>query len=877
MSGQPQDVYAAVFEHSREGVLVLDARQCIIQVNPAAERLFGERGALLGRPLEQVLPEALARRFHIQRVPLPGTEGQPGGVLLLVGEVSHDEPLDATLRQQLEYFTSLVEHSQLAIATLDLQFRVLSWNPTAEKLFGYSRQEALGRNVLDLVANNESVRPEAEGTAQNAIRQGRVHAVTRRVRKDGSLVDVELMAWPVFAEGEQLGYIAMYQDITELQRARQAAEAANQAKSAFLAAMSHEIRTPMNGIIGMTALLVDTPLTPAQRDLVSTLRDSGDALLSILNDILDFSKIEAGRIELERQPFDLRQCVESVLELLSARASEKGVDLGGLVAAHTPRMLLGDGSRLRQVLLNLVGNAVKFTESGEVVVSVDVVSKPEKGTGDFELHVAVRDSGPGVTPAQKERLFQPFGQLDASVTRRYGGTGLGLVISKRLVEAMGGRIWVESEGLAGCGTTFHFTFRAPATARASQLEQPLPPGKRVLVVDGNATSRKLLALQLQSWGIEPVLAGSGAEALSRLESDARFDLAILDSQLPLLDAPTLAGRLRQREEPRELPLVLLSPFGQREEAPHVSGFSSVLTRPVRASQLHDVLVGCLSGGSTAASLQRGEAVEPASDFDGALGARLPLRILLAEDNATNQKLALLVLERLGYRASVAANGLEVLRALSEQRYDVILMDVQMPELDGLETTQRIREQFAVFEQPRIIAMTANAMPSDRHACLAMGMDDYLSKPLVVRELIAALQRARPSGSRLEEPASSPAPAGTELAPAALDRLRRTLGRKAEQLLPGLVDLLLRDMPRLQEEARSALAQERLEVLRRVAHTLKSNAANFGATALAALYLDIERRAQASTLEGLAERLSQGEAEYARIRGALERLKGGGPS
>jgi PAS domain S-box-containing protein len=879
VSGQPQDVYAAVFEHSREGVLVLDARQCIVQVNPAAERLFGERGALLGRPVEQVLPQALARRFHVQRVPLPGTEGPPDRVLLLVGEVSRDESLDATLRQQLEYFTSLVEHSQLAIATLDLQFRVLSWNPTAEKLFGYSRQEALGQNVLDLVANKESVRPEAEGTVQNAMRQGRVHAVTRRVRKDGSLVDVELMAWPVFAEGKQLGYIAMYQDITELQRARQAAEAANQAKSAFLAAMSHEIRTPMNGIIGMTALLVDTPLTPAQRDLVSTLRDSGDALLSILNDILDFSKIEAGRIELERQPFDLRQCVESVLDLLSARASEKGLELGGLVAAHTPRMLLGDGSRLRQVLLNLVGNAVKFTESGEVVVAVDVVSRPEEGTGDFELHVAVRDSGPGLTPAQKERLFQPFGQLDASVTRRYGGTGLGLVISKRLVEAMGGRIWVESKGLPGRGTTFHFTFRAPAAAQTSpvEVEQPLPRGKRVLIVDGNATSRKLLALQLQFWGIEPVLAGSGAEALSRLERDARFDLAILDSRLTPLDAPTLAARLRQREELRELPLVLLSSFGHREEDPYVSGFSSVLTRPVRASQLHDVLVGYLSGGSTAAPLQRGGAVEPASDFDGALGARLPLRILLAEDNATNQKLALLVLERLGYRASVAANGLEVLRALSGQRYDVILMDVQMPELDGLETTYRIRGEFPVEEQPRIIAMTANAMESDRQACLAVGMDDYLSKPLMVRELIAALQRVRPPEPRSEEPASAPAHLDTGLAPAALERLRRTLGRKAEQLLPGLVDLLLRDMPRLQEEARSALAQERPEVLRRAAHTLKSNAANFGATALAALYLDIERRAQASTLEGIAERLSQGETEYARIRGALERLKGGGSS
>jgi PAS domain S-box-containing protein len=883
-------VYAAVFEHSREGVLVLDARQRLVQLNPAAERLFGERGALLGRPLEQVLPEWSSpeelswrgRSFRVQRVPLPGVEGQPGGQLLLVREERQHEPLDATLRQQLEYFTSLVEHSQLAIATLDLQFRVLSWNPTAEKLFGYSRREALGQRVLDLVANKEAVRSEAEGTARNAMRQGRVHTVTRRVRKDGSLVDVELMAWPVFAEGEHLGYIAMYQDITELQRARQAAEAANQAKSAFLATMSHEIRTPMNGIIGMTALLLDTPLTPAQRDLISTLRHSGDALLSILDDILDFSKIEAGRLELERHPFDPRQCVESVLDLLSARATEKGLDLGCLVAANTPRRVLGDGSRLRQVLLNLVGNAVKFTQRGEVVVSVDAAWRPEDAMGDFEVHFAVRDSGPGVTPAQKERLFQPFGQLDASVTRRYGGTGLGLVICKRLVEAMGGRIWVESEGIPGRGTTFHFTLRVPAAAGApsfeADAEPPLPGGKRVLIVDGNTTSRKLLELQLHSWGIEPVSVGSGAEALSRLETDARFDLAILDSQLPLLDGPALAGLLRRREEGRELPLVLLSSLGHREDDSRTSGFSAVLTRPVRASQLHDVLVGCLSRGSTPLLVPpRTRTVEPASDFDGTLGARLPLRILLAEDNATNQKLALLVLERLGYSATVAPNGLEVLRALSWQRYDVILMDVQMPELDGLETTRRIRGELPAAEQPRIIAMTANAMESDRRACLAAGMDDYLRKPLMVRELIAALQRGRLPGPLPEEPASVPAPAGAELAPAALERLRRTLGRKAEQLLPGLVDLLLRDVPRLQDEARSALEQGQPEVLRRVAHTLKSNAANFGASALAAMYLDIERRTQTGALEGLAELLSQSEAEYARIRGALERLKGGGPS
>ncbi|MFP2934119.1 ATP-binding protein, partial [Pyxidicoccus sp. 3LG] len=466
--------------------------------------------------------------------PLVGSEGESW--VLQLQDMTGRLEVEASIRQQKEFFEAVVRNSPVAIVTITRQFRVLSWNPEAERLFGFTPQEALGKHIFELVATDQTVLPEAERASREVVQRGRVHSVTRRVRKDGSVVDVELLALPVSVGGRQLGFIAIYHDITDLQRARQAAETANQAKSLFLATMSHEIRTPMNAIIGMTGLLLDTTLSEEQRDFVSTIRQSSEALLTLLNDVLDFSKIEAGRFEAELHPFDLRQCVESVLDLLAVRASEKGLDLNCDIAQHVPQMLVGDASRVRQVLLNLVGNALKFTEQGGAVVTVDAVRAAEAPDSPWELTFSVQDTGPGIPEDMRSGLFQPFNQLDASVSRRFGGTGLGLAISKRLVEAMGGRIWVEGTGMAGGGTTFMFSLTAQAAAQAPAVhlrqEQPLLQGRRVLIVDDNAVNRRLLGRQLQAWGIEPTETASGTEALSRLQAGARFDVALIDHQMP---------------------------------------------------------------------------------------------------------------------------------------------------------------------------------------------------------------------------------------------------------------------------------------------------------------------------------------------------------
>lgn len=895
----------------RDAVLVLDRELRVVEMNRAAEGFFGPRETLSGVPVARLLPQwqppevpasgvppetdltwqhpedasRPVRHFRVRGVPLTAADGQPGGWTLLLVDVTDAKVLEASYRQK-EFFEAVVRHSPVAIVTISRMFRVLSWNPAAEQLFGYSAQEAMGKNILRLVADADAVRMEGERASREALQANRVRSVTRRVRKDGSVVDVELLALPVALNGDQLGFIAIYHDITDLQQARQAAEAANQAKSLFLATMSHEIRTPMNAIIGMTGLLLDSPLTLQQRDFASTIRQSGEALLSLLNDILDFSKIEAGRLLLEHHPFDVRQCVESVLDLLAARASERGLDLVCHISPRIPQTLVGDASRLRQVLVNLVGNAVKFTDRGGVVVAVEVAHPPEEPGGPWELHVSVRDTGLGIPAEKQEVLFQPFIQLDVSVARRFGGTGLGLAICKRLVDALGGRIWVESDGVPGAGSTFHFTFVAPSAGPASAVylspEQPLLRGRRVLVVDDSETTRQILVRQLQSWGLEAVETESGAEALSRLEAGAHFDLAVLDHRMPRLDGPALAQLIRRRWDAQVLPLVLLTSLGQRDGQP-ADLFASVLTRPVKASQLYDALVTCFSG-----DVVREETLRPLSERVSAepferLGDWLPLRILLAEDNATNQKLGLLVLERLGYRAEVAANGRETLRALARQRYDVVVMDMQMPEMDGLEATRRIRRDVPASEQPYIIAMTANAQESDRRQCLDAGMNDYLSKPLRVEALVAALRRCqslRPwDGKPVPPPrlaAPPPEPLATVQVPgldaSALARLLRGLGEQAKQVLPELIDTALSNMPGLLEQVRAALAQGNADDLGRAAHTLKSNAAYFGATGLENVCRDIERRADANTLDGLRELVIECESELDRTRVLLERLR-----
>lgn len=681
-------------------------------------------------------------------------------------DISEKKIREDQLFSQKQYFEALVANSPNAIVILDGDEKILSINPAFEKLFLYSSKVATGQKIDELITTSETA-GEAALYTQMAMKDS-IHAIGKRRRSDHSLVDVEIFGVPVIVEGKKVGAFAIYHDISELVQARIQAEEANKAKSEFLANMSHEIRTPMNGVIGMLELLMDTELNSEQKDFAETSLKSAESLLSLLNDILDFSKIEAGKLELEIVDFNLRVAVEDVAYAFAQRVQDKGLELACLVNPNVKTGLRGDPVRLRQILVNLVGNAIKFTHQGEIVIMADLVEETES---HIKVIFSVQDTGIGIPKERQSAIFDRFTQADGSTTRRYGGSGLGLTISQQLVKAMNGTIGLDSKPGVGSKFWFSVEFEKQPSGRKTtaplRMDEPaIIADLRVLVIDDNSTNRMILKKMVESIGCKVDMAPGGAKGLEMLQTANRmgtpFQVILLDMQMPLMDGEQTAREILKDPAGRSSKIIILTSMGQGGEMTRMKalGCAGYLLKPVKQSLLLDALRTVVSKES-----KTDGGNQFITDTSISEARHMGLRLLLAEDNPINQKLAIVLLQKAGFMVDSVENGLIAYEKFQEEKYSLVLMDVQMPVMDGFESTQKIRQwelENGISRTP-IIAMTAHALKGDKERCLEAGMDDYVSKPIDLKVLTAALDKwtelklefSDSSSEKLEDNTSSP--------------------------------------------------------------------------------------------------------------------------
>ncbi len=809
-------------------------------------------------------------------------EGKVIGYLGIGHDITKRKESESKLQLLTERLSLATSVAAVGVWEWDVANSSMTWDATMQEIYGFALKKESPYEQWSAAVYPPDL-PLAEGALKKSMEEkGRAVVEFRIVRRDGTIRHLSAVEGVVLDDrGEVSKIIGVNIDITkqrkveaDLQRAKDEAEAANRAKSEFLANMSHEIRTPMNGIMGMTELVLDTELDSEQREYLNLAKMSADSLLSLINDILDYSKIEAGKLEIDAIDFNLGDCLGDTMKTLSLRAHQKGLELAFEIEPNVPDAIIGDPGRVRQIVLNLVGNAIKFTEIGEVVLSVQSMTH----VGDeLQLRFTVTDTGIGISPDKQAAIFEAFKQADGSMTRKYGGTGLGLTISSRLVELMGGRIWVESE--LGEGSRFHFTANFKVQKAAARTVVPRDPttlrDMRVLVVDDNATNRQILVKMLDGWHMISTVAESGAKAMVTL-TEAKgigrtFPLILLDAQMPEMDGFALAEYIKRHPSYRAATIMMLSSAGQRGDAMRCRelGVAAYLTKPVRQSELMDAIL-------TALGTRAKSEAKPALVTRHTLReSQNRLRVLLAEDNAVNQLVALRLLERFGHTVTVAANGRKALDAWEKGGFDAILMDVQMPEMNGWEATQAIRErERTAGGHIPIIAMTAHAMKGDDERCFAAGMDDYLTKPIRTEELMTVLEKvgARKAARevRLDRaPIRKDAAQESEAVDLA-SALERLGGDR--NLYDELVGVFKNECPSMAAEMRRAIDDNDVKTLARSAHTLRGSSSNLGAVAVAEAALELEKLARAEKLDGAGKQFKVLESEIERLFSELESIR-----